>query len=415
MQTTITLSTEQAEALDIIQNGAPGFYFITGNAGTGKSTVINEFIKSHGRARVVLLAPTGVAAVNIGGETIHRFFKLPTRFFQPTDVYSLDEETFNAFDTIVIDEISMVRVDVMSVIAESLRYSDPKKRPFGGKKVIGIGDLSQLPPVVTRDDQPLLRKFYNGNPYFFHAPVFESEMIDGYQLAEVFRQQAGEYLDILNELRFGRITRAAGATLNTRVRKPEEDVIRLCTINKTAFEVNRQNLEKVEAPLKIIQATKDSNFPRDTPVEERLFLKQGAKVMFMANVPEKGFYNGEMGTVVKITNDVIQVRKPSGFIIGVERYTWKYKKYKAKDGQMVQSDGASFIQFPLKLAYAITIHKSQGVTLERAHVDLGSGCFAHGQLYVALSRVKSFEGLTLEVPIRPSDVVYDPQVNEVLQ
>ncbi|MDN4166854.1 AAA family ATPase [Cytophagales bacterium LB-30] len=420
------INEERAAVLQAMNNPDIPFVFLTGKAGTGKSTLLRYFMQSLEK-KPVLLSPTGVAAVNIKGATIHSFFKLPVRSFTLEDMFPLEEELFKSFDTLIIDEVSMVRSDLMYVIDRSLRSSGDKlnrRIPFGGKKVIVMGDLCQLAPVVRKEDVLFKRFLENARgEYFFDSPLMPSSTLDSFELQTVFRQKDGAFIQALNSIRYGEKSAVTLQFLNQAVhREADESVIRLCTRNADVATRNAQGFEQLKGKAYIFEAEKEGEAPRDLLVPERLELKVGCRVMLCANVMEEGkpyFSNGELGTVrdIDLLRGIVHVKKDNGDEVDVRRFAYKNLSYDIdkKTGSLEQSEKGSLRQYPLKLAYAISIHKSQGVTLERAHIDLGQGCFAHGQLYVALSRIKSFEGLSLERAIRPSDIIMDRRIKELYQ
>ena len=420
------LSERQRRTIEKLDVADYGFFLVTGKAGTGKSTLIRQYIR-RSTDRVVVTASTGIAALNIGGATLHSFFKLRPQNFKPGFRRNMDEATFNSFDALVIDEVSMVRADLMTAIEGILRMTDPMNRPFGGKKIIAVGDMAQLSPVVTKEDKPFMDFNYMGNCYFMDAPIFAQITARKFSLREVFRQNQSPFLDALNRIRGGMLTREDIALLNSRQKPAPEDVIRLCTINKTAYEINERKLASIPGREEVFFSSQTGEIPNDTPSPKKLALKVGARVMFTANKRE--FKNGELGYVKEIIadKDIIRVTKDDGEEVKVLKHTWEYKSYttkkvKPEEGMesslmqptLTQVTESTFTQYPLKLAWAITIHKSQGLTFDKMHLDTGWGCFAHGQLYVALSRVRSLEGLTLENPIRYKDLIFDNRLNTMI-
>jgi ATP-dependent exoDNAse (exonuclease V) alpha subunit len=412
----IQLSQDQETALELMLNPNQRFLFLTGKAGTGKSTVVREYMERTGE-RVVVLAPTGIAAVNVEGQTIHSFFRFPVEPMKKGYYRKIKSDVLEGFDTLLIDEISMVRSDLMHAVMNSLERSAGRTL-LGGKRLIVVGDMAQLQPVVRHKDEAqreVLSAF--SGIYFFDGIPSGTTPMRTLELAEVFRQSSeGHFLRFLNHIRGGWFTDQHARWINRRVMKPKEDTLRLCTVNKKAEEINDRMLQALPGKSKVYPGSEKGKFPKEKPVPESLELKVGARVMFCVNYKEEGAYvfsNGEMGTVTRTLPRYVEVQKDSGRKLLVEPHTWKYHEYGLdEDGNMKKIQKGTYTQFPLKLAYAVTIHKSQGMTLKQAHVDLGKGCFSHGQLYVALSRISSLEGLTLEGPIGNGDVIFDERVKE---
>lgn len=406
----VALSTEQKAVIDAINDAESGFHFITGRAGTGKSTIVNELRQDK---RTVVIAPTGIAALNVDGETIHSFFKMRPEPYTPTRGRKIAQDIFNSIDTIIIDEISMVRVDLMQYVSNALKRNDKKKRPFGGKKIVAVGDLAQLPPVLKKssEDFKMISKLYDGK-YFFHAPIFKNVSMTIYKLNKVFRQEMSHYLSILNMTRYGKIKKDQIAYLNQKVgRQYNKNIIRLCTINKKVNAINEKFLGELKGKEHTFYADWTDDFPKDKPAPEILTIKEQARVMFLVN--DYGVRNGQLGYVREITNKGILCVKDDGYEVFMPKHTWEQKKYLFNGTGLSLESEEEFSQYPIKLAYAITIHKSQGITLDKAHIDLGFGCFDHGQFYVALSRLKSDKYLTFAKPVRFKDVIYDKQVNDI--
>ena len=405
------LSDSQQSVIDAINEASGGFHFITGKAGTGKSTIVNELRKDK---RTVVVAPTGIAALNIEGETIHSFFKIRPKPFTPREGRKLKADKFESFDTIIIDEISMVRADLMQYVSNALKRADVDERPFGGKKVIAVGDLAQLPPVLRKksEDFEVLTTLYNGK-YFFHAPIFETTTIHIYKLNKVFRQEDSKYLSILNRARYGKIEGYDVNYLNGKVCKNRADsVIRLCTINRKVNQINERFLNKLSGKSHTFHAEWTDGFSKDKPAPEILTIKEGARVMFVTN--QYGLRNGQMGYVSEITKLGIFCVTDEAHQVFLNKHTWEQKRYNFDGHNLSLDSEEEFTQYPIKLGYAITIHKSQGITLDKAHIDFGFGCFDHGQFYVALSRLKNDEQLTFQKPVRMKDVIYDNQINSIV-
>ena len=407
----MNLSNEQQSVINAINESNEGFHFITGRAGTGKSTIVNELRKDE---RTVVIAPTGIAALNVDGQTIHSFFKIHPKPFTPNQGRKIQKDMFDSFDTMIIDEISMVRSDLMQYVANALMRNDERGRPFGGKKIVAVGDLAQLPPILKKksEDFKVITSLYRGK-YFFHAPVFEKVHMSIYRLEKVFRQETSDYLNILNKARYGKIQGDQVKYLNTKVSKQcDKDTIRLCTLNRKVNEINDRFLKALPGKEHDFHAEWTDDFPKDKPAPEVLTIKEGARIMFLVN--QYGVRNGQLGYVTEINKLGIICVRDDGEQIFLKPHTWKQKQY-VFDGSRLSLEGnEEYTQYPIKLAYAITIHKSQGITLEKAHIDFDFGCFDHGQFYVALSRLKSDEHLTFQRPVRFKDVIYDKEVNTII-
>ncbi|MFN3344422.1 MAG: ATP-dependent RecD-like DNA helicase [Chloroherpetonaceae bacterium] len=401
--------------------------FITGSAGTGKSTLLNYFRENTSK-NVVVLAPTGIAALNVGGQTIHSFFKFPLGVVTSKNIPKpRQRELYQAIDTIVIDEISMVRADIIDGIDYFMRQNGrDKKKPFGGVQMIFMGDLFQLPPVVSGDDeQSLLQSFYQ-TPYFFSATVFEKVFLRIIRLTKIFRQSNTDFIELLQAIRTNQVTPFHLEQLNARVQphfKPTEQdfYITLTTRNDTANATNAERLASLKASPKSFTGFIEGNFDRKLlPADEHLTLKVGAQVMFVKNDPYKRWVNGTIGKVREILPNAVKVEvEEDGLrkIRTAERVDWEILKYDfdPQSKQIFSEPAGVFTQFPLRLAWAVTIHKSQGKTFDKVMIDLGQGAFAHGQLYVALSRCRSLEGIVLKSPVRPRDVIVDKRIVEFME
>lgn len=403
--------------------------FLTGKAGTGKTTFLKT-LKEHSSKRMIVVAPTGVAAINAGGMTIHSFFQLPLSPFIPgtsfRDRYDFGKEKrriIRTLDMLVIDEISMVRSDLLDAVDTVLRRYRDHTQPFGGVQLLMIGDLQQLTPVTTPHEEELLRAHYD-TPYFFGSRALQQVNYVTIQLTHVFRQQDPTFIEILNHIRDGRPTPDDLARLNRCYRpaffpQAEEGYIRLTTHNRMADDYNETELRKLPGERFVYRAEVKDNFPESIfPADVELELKCGAQVMFIKNDPSgmHQYYNGRIGRVTDIGPDHIGVTCPgSEETIKVEPQEWENTKYVINEQTRViepQVQGV-FRQYPLRLAWAITIHKSQGLTFDRAIIDAGRS-FASGQVYVALSRCKSLEGMVLATPIAEHSIIRDGRVTDYI-
>lgn len=403
--------------------------FLTGKAGTGKTTFLKA-LKEHSMKRMVVVAPTGVAAINAAGVTIHSFFQLPLSPFVPgTDIrdrYDFGKEKrkiIRTLDILVIDEISMVRSDLLDAIDWVLRRYRDKYKPFGGVQLLMIGDLQQLTPVVTPEDAEILNPYYD-TPYFFGSKALQQIDYVTIQLDHVYRQQDSSFIEILNHIRDGRTSADDLQQLNTRCNtgfrpRPEEGFIRLTTHNYLADNYNESELRKLPNTPFTYRADIKGTFPEYAyPTAETLTLKVGAQVMFIKNDPSADhlYYNGRIGHVTYLDDSTIFVHCPGDRdAIKVEPQEWENAKYVLnEETREIESDVQGvFRQFPLRLAWAITIHKSQGLTFDHAIIDANAS-FASGQVYVALSRCKSLEGLVLSSPIEPRAIINDPRVDSYI-
>jgi ATP-dependent exoDNAse (exonuclease V) alpha subunit len=421
METVIEFNEQFSKALHLLQHGGLNV-FITGKAGTGKSTLLRYF-RAHTDKKLVVLAPTGVAALNVEGETIHSFFRFKPGV-TPDKVRRArkqDADLYKALEVIVIDEASMVRADLMDCVDAFMRINGPQPgRPFGGAQLALFGDLYQLPPVVTSAEREIFSSFYPG-PYFFNANVFKTAGLEYIELEKIYRQKDQGFIDILNAIRNNTIRAPQLEALNRRVGADVEKdgrglTVRLLTTNADAAEINNEKLRSLDGRGHVYKAEISGEFTRDAyPADDELHLKAGAQVMMLNNDPDGRWVNGTVAHVQDIMKgppgeeDVIHVRLPDGLVEPVEPNAWELFHFTLdkEAGKIKAETAGTFRQYPLKLAWGITIHKSQGKTFERAVIDLGRRAFAAGQTYVALSRCVSLEGLSLARPVRPSDVMTD--------
>ena len=411
----IKLSDEQSKIFNLLETTNDNYY-ITGKAGTGKSVLLQYFVENSGK-RTVVLAPTGVAALNVGGQTIHSFFKMPFEIdFNDIRVDYKLREILRNVDTIVIDEISMVRVDLMEAISRKLQIARNNEEPFGGVQMVMFGDLYQLPPVVTDGELDRYFKHNFGGYYFFNAKSVEESGLNIYELSYIFRQKDPEFKDILNSIRHGSIKETQLSELNKRTKtmKPDTGFITLAGHNATVSAINHKKLSELDGKEKTYEAEIWGSITESSfPTEKKLKLKVGAQVMLLKNDTEKPrrWVNGTLGIVTKLNNEIVKVS-----IDGVEHTilpaTWDKIQYayNAEERELTKNTVSSFKQLPVRLAWAITIHKSQGQTYQSVAIDLSDGAFAHGQTYVALSRCVSLEGLYLDSPLKRSDIIVDPDI-----
>lgn len=416
----LEITPEFQRALHLLEH-TDRHVFVTGPAGTGKSTLLQRF-RSTTRKNVVVLAPTGVAAVNVGGETIHSFFRFrpditPDRVRKAS---AGDQELYRHLDTVVIDEISMVRADLLDCVARFLELNGPRPgAPFGGVQMVFFGDLYQLPPVVQPDEEELFRTYYD-SPYFFSARCFAGLELEWVELTRRFRQRDEAFLAILDAIRNGTATDEDLTVLNRRVREAVDpgdlaDHVVLTTTNALAFRINREQLARLPGRAHTFVAAVRGDFdPRADPTERELTLKRGARVMLLNNDPRGRWINGTLATVRRLRpkDGSIVVELPDGSEEELEPFTWDLFRFRLDGDRLRPVSVGQFIQLPVRLAWAITIHKSQGLTLDRVVVDLTHPTFAHGQLYVALSRLRSLEGLILTRPVKRGHIRLDRRVRE---
>ena len=424
-KTPLILSDDFRYALDLLEKTDTSL-FLTGKAGTGKSTLLGLF-RSTSRKKMAVLAPTGVAALNIQGQTIHSFFGFPPRIITPQEAGKKTTRKdllrlYKNLETIIIDEISMVRADVLDGIDVFLRRNRENYRPFGGVLMIFVGDLFQLPPVVKND--PVERSYfqdYYDSPYFFSAKVFQEPdlQIQYLELGKVYRQDSRHFLRLLEAIRLNNLDYDDLDDLNERYIPDFSDTegyITLCARNATADRINRDALQRLKTPAFAFRADVKGLFdPSLYPADLEMSLRVGAQVMFIKNDPEKAFVNGSIGVVTEIGENrvVVKITHDNGKknAIEVVKSDWEILRYKADAAGNIEAETiGSFRQYPLRLAWAITIHKGQGKTFDKVLLDLGGGAFEHGQLYVALSRCRTLEGIVLRQPIRPNDVITDERI-----
>lgn len=435
---------EAQKFIDIIKN-TKNSVFLTGNAGTGKSTLLKH-LRDTVNKRFVVAAPTGVAALNARGVTLHSLFNIPIRPHMPLSggdpTYLKNKQVLLMADVIIIDEISMVRADVLNYVDNTLRRLEKTSLPFGGKQMIFVGDVMQLPPVVNLNDpvEKMVMSKYE-TPFFFSAiafsdPAFTCNMIE---LQKHYRQKDDKFLDILNGIRNNSITDEELDLLNSRViqtSKIPDGVITLTARNETANQINQDRISKNKNKAYTFQAIVEGNFPITSalPTDEKLTLKIGEQVMCIRNT--RRTVNGEIFEVhdfVKIdelykvrgviydenikpdNNDkVLVVRSASsGYLYAMGMETWEKIEYTVNGNEIGATVKGSFSQIPFKLAWACTIHKSQGLTMDSVVIDMEGGAFAHGQTYVALSRCSSLQGLYLKAPISKTDIIIDPRLKKL--
>ncbi|MDP2861095.1 MAG: AAA family ATPase, partial [bacterium] len=366
-------------------------------------------------------APTGIAALNCRGQTIHSFFGFPPRIINLRAIRKTKNRIYKNIDTLVIDEISMVRADLLDGVERFLRLNGRSESlPFGGTQIVFVGDLFQLPPVVTEEEADTYRGFYESE-YFFSANSFNRESFEIVELKKIFRQKEERFIDFLNKIRIGQTDSSVLQLINDRVIEPSFDKrghIILCAVNSVANGINLERLSEINKPMFIYKAETEGDFPaenRTAPVDLELKLKIGARVLFVKNDKERRWVNGTLGTVFKLADDLIMVKIDGvSEIVEVEMEEWNNIRYEfdKKTGEINEKIIGTLRQFPLRLAWAITIHRSQGMSLEKVCLDFSRSPFAHGQTYVALSRCRSLGGLVLTQKLWQSDILIDPRIVE---
>ncbi|MDR1196505.1 MAG: AAA family ATPase [Endomicrobium sp.] len=417
------LTTEFKNLYDEIITTNNNFY-INGRAGTGKSTFL-FYLRKNSDKKIIFLAPTGVASLNISGQTLHSFFRFDrVGYFDKKLIRQFPPKSIlESIDTIVIDEISMVSSNMLDIIDYSLKTALNSSKPFGGKQMILIGDIGQLPPIIKGTFDEAVRAAY-GSVYFFNSykkiDVFK-QLFHFRKLTKVFRQTDEDYITFLDKVRYSSLDANDYARINNEhVKRSKDTSITLTTTRNAAESINKQRLEKLDSKSKFYKANikyfcskkkQREIHAGEWPTLEYLELKKGAMVMILVNDPdvkEKRYANGTIGMITEMYDNKIRILV-KGYNLTIQRHTWEISEYLyAKEtGKMQQNVLASFEQFPVKLAYAMTIHKSQGITLDDVNIDFGNGVFAPGQAYVAFSRIRGFSGLNLVRPIKPEDFKSD--------
>ena len=413
----LDLNTEFKAAFEAMEYTSDNL-FITGKAGTGKSTLLKYFKANTGK-KIVVLAPTGVAAINIGGQTIHSFFKFPPRLIQKDTIRRRrNTDIIEKLDAVIIDEVSMVRADLMDGIDYALRLNRHQmKKPFGGAQVIFFGDLFQLPPVVEDSIKAILEEQYS-TPYFFSAKVFDNSHLRHIELTKIYRQSDRKFIELLNRFRNKEHTDQDIDMLNMQfsssMPNASNTTVILTTTNSIAGEVNKKRLARLPGKAHSYEADLEGQIEESAfPTNACLELKKGAQVILLKNDPNKQWVNGTIATIASLSHSAIMV-DIDGEICEVPRVKWQKIEYSynEEEDKIEENIVGAFAQYPLKLAWAITIHKSQGQTFDKIIVDLGYGAFTHGQVYVALSRCTSLEGITLKRPLVDRDIIFDKRVHD---
>lgn len=422
----IEINDEFQNALEIME-GSNRSIFITGRAGTGKSTLLNYF-RTITQKKVAVLAPTGVAALNVKGQTIHSFFRFKPGI-TPEQVKKLrsdrPESIYSKLDIIVIDEISMVRADLLDCVDRFLRLNGPEiDKPFGGIQMAFIGDLYQIPPVVTGGEKEIFQSLYK-TPYFYSAKVFDSFEMEFVELEKIYRQHDEQFITLLNSIRNNSVTKDDLELLNQRYQPdfeplPEDFYIYLTTTNKLAEEINSRRLAELKGKPHSFPGTIEGNFGQEylaTKID--LEVKIEAQIMMLNNDIEGRWVNGSIGKITGITQDhegevIIVAEMADGGEVEITPFTWEIYRFFVDKGNLQSEVIGTFTQYPLTLAWAVTIHKGQGKTFDRVIIDIGKGTFAHGQMYVALSRCTTLDGIILKKLAQKKHIWTNYQVMDFL-
>lgn len=415
----IIITDEFQKALDLIENTNQNL-FITGKAGTGKSTFINIARRSSNK-KIAVLSPTGLSAINVKGQTINSFFHFPPRILTESTATSYfgNDRIYKALDTIIIDEVSMVRADMLDAINYFLRKNGRDEfLPFGGIQIVLIGDLFQLPPVVTREEKEVINEMYK-TPYFFSSEAYRHTDFKLIEFTHIFRQKDEDFIHFLNLVRTGEVRSDDLRALNKNVTDHLNDkYVTLTTTNSVAKGINDQHLAELDTKQFSYFAKVEGDFPvenKTLPFEVELKLKKGARVMFIKNDKGRQWLNGTLGTVKDLDADMIKIKiddQDGGKVVEVMLEEWENIKYvyDPASRELEEKVLGKIVQFPLRLAWAITIHKSQGMTFDNINLDFSRSPFAHGQTYVALSRSRSLKGIALTQEIWPNDVIVDEEI-----
>ena len=405
--------------------------FLTGKAGTGKSTFL-KYIRANTKKELVVLAPTGIAAVNVGGQTMHSFFKIPFKPLLPDDPdisnitrlrkmlrYTKEKvKLIRELELIIIDEISMVRADVIDFVDRILRvYSGNMREPFGGKQLLLVGDIFQLEPVVTHDIREILRRYYK-NFFFFNARAFQQINLVAVELKKIYRQSDSDFISLLDRVRVNRATMSDIARLNQRCNPDYQEVndqfaVTLATRRDTVDSINDEHMNSLKTPEFVYQGKIEGDFPENNlPTALRLTLKEGAQVIFIRNDKEGRWYNGTIGKVTRLSDNEVYVTLENGVELDVLPEVWENMQYtyNEKEKKVEEKVLGTFMQIPIKPAWALTVHKSQGLTFNHVVLDFVGGAFTGGQTYVALSRCTSLEGITLLKPLSERDIIVNMAV-----
>ena len=408
------LNDQFQEIISIFEKSSKNI-FITGKAGTGKSSLI-RYLKNNTKKNLVLLAPTAIAALNINAKTIHSFFNFPFHIITTEDIKKhYNKRLINKIDTMLIDEASMLRPDIMDAIDLTLQVTRENKQPFGGIQMVLVGDLYQLPPVITNDEIEIMSSLYPDGYFFFNSNVFKNISISKFELTKVYRQDDQKLINLLDKVRNASLDEDDLLSFNKRTVDRDwtvpEEVLTLSTNNSKVNSINASNLKNIDSKEYVYNADIEGKYT-GAPVDTELKIKVGAQVMLVKN--GENWVNGTLAIIDSLSKDEIHI-KIKDEVYKLEKEKWEKFEYKISNNKIIPSVSATFIQYPLKLAWAATIHKCQGQTFDKVMIDMDYGAFAHGQTYVALSRVVSLDGLFLRKPLQTEDFIFNPIIKEFLE
>ena len=414
MSEKFVLNDHFKEIIALFENSSKNI-FITGKAGTGKSSLI-RYLKKNTKKNLVLLAPTAIAALNINAKTIHSFFNFPFHIITKGDIKKhYNKRLINKIDAILIDEASMLRPDIVDAINLTLQATRDNDLPFGGIQMILVGDLYQLPPVVTNNEIEIMSNLYPNGNFFFNSSIFQKTEITKYELTKVYRQSDLKLINLLDKARNADLNEDDLSLFNDRIVDEDwmmpDEILTLSTNNQKVNAINAVSLDNIDSKEYTYHADIDGKYS-GAPVDAELKIKAGAQVMLVKN--GENWVNGTLATIDKLSKNEIYIKIKDN-IYKLEKEKWEKFDYQISNNKIIPSVSATFIQYPLKLAWAATIHKCQGQTFDKVMIDMDYGAFAHGQTYVALSRVVSLDGLYLRKPLRNEDFIFNPAIKKFLE
>ena len=414
MSEKFVLNDHFKEIIALFENSSKNI-FITGKAGTGKSSLI-RYLKKNTKKNLVLLAPTAIAALNINAKTIHSFFNFPFHIITKGDIKKhYNKRLINKIDAILIDEASMLRPDIVDAINLTLQATRDNDLPFGGIQMILVGDLYQLPPVVTNNEIEIMSNLYPNGNFFFNSSIFQKTEITKYELTKVYRQSDLKLINLLDKARNADLNEDDLSLFNDRIVDEDwmmpDEILTLSTNNQKVNAINAVSLDNIDSKEYTYHAEIDGKYS-GAPVDAELKIKAGAQVMLVKN--GENWVNGTLATIDKLSKNEIHIKIKDN-IYKLEKEKWEKFDYQISNNKIIPSVSATFIQYPLKLAWAATIHKCQGQTFDKVMIDMDYGAFAHGQTYVALSRVVSLDGLYLRKPLRNEDFIFNPAIKKFLE